>query len=240
MDQPRRHCECGGGWAAKIGNGVLSHLAQDLSRRGVAVYNVEYRRVGTGGGWPTTFTDALYAYRTASTLHRRWPQLSATRMVVAGHSAGAQLAALPAMPSARHLLRLGDAADPYPRAFVSLAGAVNLRREAFAGRSTVIAALGGVPAAVPDRYDTVDPIGRISPFVRTILVHGTADRVVPYALADEFYPDANDRHTRPELIPVVGGSHTSLVNHRSRRAYLDSLTAILSATKSGSMGKTVR
>src|SRR4029078_276349 len=36
----------------------LSHLCQSLTRDGIAVWSLEYRRLGDpGGGWPGTFQD---------------------------------------------------------------------------------------------------------------------------------------------------------------------------------------
>lgn len=218
----------GGGWASKVGRRSLARLAQDLADHGVAVYNVEYRRVGSGGGWPTTFSDALYAYRAALRLHEAWPQIRSGDIVVAGHSAGAQLAALAAMPSARRLAP--DAGDlPLPDAFVSLAGAVNLRMAAKRGRQTVVAALGGTPDQVSDRYDIVDPTGNVDPRVRTILMHGTPDRAVPFALLTAYRSAAAKMHADATLIPMRGVSHVSLVDPRSSHGYLASIPTILSA-----------
>ena len=40
----------GGGWQAKIGAGTFATFARRLAQRGLAVVNVEYRRLGNGGG----------------------------------------------------------------------------------------------------------------------------------------------------------------------------------------------
>ena len=47
----------GGAWHKESGAGSFDHLARDLASRGMAVYNVEYRHIGSGGGWPVTFRD---------------------------------------------------------------------------------------------------------------------------------------------------------------------------------------
>ena len=49
----------GGYWRAKWSRWVLRPMARDLTRRGFAVWNIEYRRMGRrqGGGWPQTFGD---------------------------------------------------------------------------------------------------------------------------------------------------------------------------------------
>ncbi|HEV2087263.1 MAG TPA: hypothetical protein VGR21_03015, partial [Cryptosporangiaceae bacterium] len=47
----------GGFWKALYGYDLGTPLAVDLANRGWAAWNVEYRRVGNGGGWPATLTD---------------------------------------------------------------------------------------------------------------------------------------------------------------------------------------
>src|SRR5690349_20317969 len=47
----------GGGWSAKYGLRQMDALAGDLVSRGWAAYNVEFRRVGGGGGVPHTLDD---------------------------------------------------------------------------------------------------------------------------------------------------------------------------------------
>ena len=44
----------GGFWKAQYGAELGAPLAADLAARGWTAANVEYRRVGGGGGWPTT------------------------------------------------------------------------------------------------------------------------------------------------------------------------------------------
>ena len=39
----------------------LAAAGRATSRRGRAVWNIEYRRLGTGGGWPATFDDVAAA-----------------------------------------------------------------------------------------------------------------------------------------------------------------------------------
>ena len=48
----------GGFWYHAWERDLMDGLALDLARRGIAAWNVEYRRVGAGGGWPVTGLDA--------------------------------------------------------------------------------------------------------------------------------------------------------------------------------------
>ena len=52
----------GGCWRADLpGLELLNPVAADLRGRGFAVWNIEYRRLGRGGGWPDTFDDVARA-----------------------------------------------------------------------------------------------------------------------------------------------------------------------------------
>jgi len=47
----------GGFWLSEYGAELGTPLAVDLARKGWVAWNLEYRRVGNGGGWPATFMD---------------------------------------------------------------------------------------------------------------------------------------------------------------------------------------
>ena len=54
----------GGYWRAKYDLAHAGHLCAALTAKGVATWNLEYRRVGNeGGGWPGTFEDIGNGYR---------------------------------------------------------------------------------------------------------------------------------------------------------------------------------
>jgi hypothetical protein len=47
----------GGCWQAQHSLTMVGQLAEALRQAGLAVWSLEYRRLGNGGGWPTTFLD---------------------------------------------------------------------------------------------------------------------------------------------------------------------------------------
>lgn len=63
----------GGAWQAQLGANLFDPFARDLAARGMAVYNLEYRRVGSGGGWPTTFEDISQALDNVVAIDQRFP-----------------------------------------------------------------------------------------------------------------------------------------------------------------------
>jgi acetyl esterase/lipase len=79
----------GGSWQARHGKIVMRGLVGDLVRRGWAAWNIEYRPLGNGGGWPATFEDVAAAI---DHLRQLDAPLDLTRVCVLGHSAGGHLA----------------------------------------------------------------------------------------------------------------------------------------------------
>jgi acetyl esterase/lipase len=79
----------GGSWRARYGLAVMRCLVGDLVRRGWAAWNIEYRRVGNGGGWPQTFEDTASAVDKLAELDA---PLDLGRVGIVGHSAGGHLA----------------------------------------------------------------------------------------------------------------------------------------------------
>ena len=91
----------GGFWKARYGAEWGAPLAADLAVRGWAAWNLEYRRVGNGGGWPATLADVAAGIDLLAELaaERSRPR----RVVAIGHSAGGHLATWaagrPALPA---------------------------------------------------------------------------------------------------------------------------------------------
>ena len=66
----------------------MDALCADLAERGWAAWNVEYRRLGNGGGVPETLEDVSAAIDFLAEL-----RVDTSRVVTIGHSAGGHLAA---------------------------------------------------------------------------------------------------------------------------------------------------
>ena len=116
----------GGFWRERSKRDLMDDLARDLTDRGYATWNLEYRRVGSsGGGWPETALDVAAGIDHLAALAGTHG-LDLSRVVVLGHSAGGHLALWAA---ARHRLPEGaPGAMPLVRAAaaVSLAGVTDL------------------------------------------------------------------------------------------------------------------
>ncbi|WP_460447797.1 alpha/beta hydrolase, partial [Angustibacter aerolatus] len=81
----------GGYWQPGYDLHLEDRCADDLAAAGWAVWNLDYRAVGRGGGWPGTFTDvATGADELLDVAAEHAPPLD--RVVAVGHSAGGALA----------------------------------------------------------------------------------------------------------------------------------------------------
>src|SRR5688500_11452462 len=83
----------GGCWQSDIADRrIMNWIADDLRRRGVAVWNIDYRGVDRdGGGYPGTFLDAAAAADALRDHSSRYA-LDIANLVAVGHSAGGHLA----------------------------------------------------------------------------------------------------------------------------------------------------
>lgn len=207
----------GGCWRAEYGLEALSQLAQAIADRGVAVWSIEYRRLGEGGGWPETFLDAGAALDHLRALAGKHT-LDLRRVVTAGHSAGGHLAlwlAGRAKLSAHSPLY---APNPLPvYGVISLAGIPDLAAAAAQAicDAAVSELLGGPPAQLADRYADASPAVLTPLGVPHAHIHGREDVIVPLELVEHYAAAAvraGDR-ARLEVLPDAG--HFELVDART-------------------------
>ncbi|UVE97005.1 S9 family peptidase [Dietzia sp. B32] len=202
----------GGAWQDQLGADIFDPLARELASRGMAVYNIEYRRVGSGGGWPVTFRDVADALDHVIEVDRRFPQLTTDDEVVVGHSAGAQLAV---WGGTRHLLEddeVGASPAFRPTRVVSIAGPLDMVYAATHGDDRIVTAIGGTPSQVPSRYAMVDPRQNIAPDVPVIALHGTADTMVAPENSTRYVEAVRRANGRARLDLIDGEDHVSIVS----------------------------
>jgi len=175
----------GGCWQTEIADRrIMNWIADDLKRRGIAVWNIDYRGVDRpGGGYPGTFLDAAAA---ADTLRGQAGEyhLDLSRLVAVGHSAGGHLAlwlaGRPRIPEGSPL----RSADPLPiHEVISLGGLPDLeetaRSENGCGNAVIGRLTGGHFA------DTSVP--RLAPLgLPQVLINGRQDRIIPAAYAEGY------------------------------------------------------
>jgi acetyl esterase/lipase len=222
----------GGFWRATYGYRLGTPLAADLAARGWAAWNLEYRRVGDGGGWPATFEDVAAGIDALAGPGQQAAtgRLDLGRVVAVGHSAGGHLAlwagGRPRLPSG------SIGAEPRIRltGVVSQAGVADLvhAAEHLLGAGAAVALLGGSPAEQPERYRLASPTALVPVGVPVALVHGEDDQVVPIAQSERFAAAAARAGDRVTLTRLSGIGHFELIDPTSTawaacRAHLDRL-----------------
>ncbi len=176
----------GGCWQASIANhSYLNYAAEDLRRRGYAVWNIEYRATDQpGGGYPGTFRDVGAAMDRLA-LEAPHDSISMKKVVVVGHSAGGHLALWAA---ARYKLPDWSPlhwAAPQPAAgVVDIAGIPNLKTDTeTACGPEVLKKLAGPPSkARRDVYADTSPSELLPLGVPQVVIHGAQDSTVPPAV----------------------------------------------------------
>lgn len=204
----------GGCFKAQYANlGELGPIGDTLKSRGVATWNIEYRRLGEpGGGWPDTYLDVGRAIDHLRLLAPQY-DLDLQRVVVVGHSAGGHLAMWAA---ARHRLPTASALrvqNPLAlRGAMVMAGPLDLTTnienyEATCRGSVITSLLGGTPATVPDRYAEASPIRLVPLGIPQVLVWGTREDFVPRPLPDAYAEAARRAGDPVRLLSIPGAGH---------------------------------
>jgi acetyl esterase/lipase len=197
----------GGFWRARYDLAHAGHLCAALTAKGIATWNVEYRRVGNpGGGWPGTFEDVRSAYRFLPELRKRY-SLDASKVVVMGHSAGAQLA----LCLAAH--------DASLKKVLSLAGVVDLQQawELHLSGNAVGELLGGTPSQVTEHYREADPMQlAIDHSTTQWLIHGAADDVIPSNFSRNYAQQKKAKGEDVHYLEISTAGHYDLIDPRSQ------------------------
>ncbi len=213
----------GGSWQKRYGKVFTRGLAGDLRRRGWAVWNIEYRRFGAGGGWPNTFADVAAAIDQLAALDDR--RLDLDRVSIIGHSAGGHLAlwaaARPNLPAGAPGA-LDGPPRVRPRRVISLAGVADLADAYRRWHGGVVRDLmGGSPEEVPERYAAGDPMRLLPLEMPVLIVHGVRDETVSIELSRGYAEAARAAGGEAELVEIAG--------EYGHRAHLDPRSAAWAA-----------
>ena len=208
----------GGFWRVPYGRDQMSSIAADLCRRGFAVWNIEYRRLGeTGVGWPEIASDVLASLEFLREVSGPERRLDLDHVALVGHSAGGQLAL--ACTSRRAQIDVPPAPNARfsPAAVVSLAGVTDLE-QAFAsdlGNGSTRALLGGSPDECPERYAAASPV-RLLPHGSTqLLIHGANDEDVPVSQSRAYARAAVAAGDDVAYVELPGADHFAFLDPES-------------------------
>lgn len=161
-------------------------VAEALTNKGIATWNIEYRRLGDiGAGWPGTFEDVSAGVDYLAVLAKSYP-LDLSNVTLLGHSAGAHLAAWAASRS-----KLDKKWQPKisPVSLVMIDGPATLAPfvgvDAQAcGKPVIVPLMGGTPAEKAEAYNAASPASHLPLGMKQLLVLGTFTPFMePYAEA---------------------------------------------------------
>lgn len=209
----------GGFWRTPYDYTLMTGLANDLASRGIAAWNIEYRRIGdVGGGWPNTLLDVA---RAASFL-RTLPEVDIRRIVTIGHSAGGHLALwLAGYPRIATIHLRASALFDVPA--IPLAGAISLAGvndlelswRLNLGHGAASELLKGGFNTVPERYAVASPAALLPLDVPQVMIHGSVDDRVPLQVSQAYTAAAQAAGDQAQLIELPGVDHFALIDPTS-------------------------
>ena len=201
----------GGFWRTAYDRHLMDDLCRDLAGAGWAAWNLEYRRLGAGGGWPATFDDVAAAVASLQGLSL----LRSRPVVTIGHSAGGHLALWAAAQDVGVTHAVSQAG------VVDLAEAIRLKLSRDVAREL----LGDDPDG--ERLRRASPAELLPLGVPQLLVHGARDDIVPAAMSEVYAARARELGDPAEAVILPCGHFEHIDPHsqawRTVRNWLDAL-----------------
>jgi acetyl esterase/lipase len=201
----------GGFWRMPHGMEQMEAIACDLASRGFAVWNLEYSRIGAAtGGWPGTFDDVIAGIEHLARIVSDGVDLDLERVIVSGHSAGGHLALWSAAHQLERKVRISAVVGQAPLADLVRAYELGV------GDGAVSELLGGPPAECSERYQAASPIALTPIGVPQLLIHGTADKVVPIEISRRYASVAQSAGDKVDLLELQDLGHMNFLDPTSR------------------------
>jgi acetyl esterase/lipase len=186
----------GGFWKAAYDASLGRPLAASLAAEGWTAWNLEYRRVGNGGGLPHTLDDVAAGIDALADVDG----LETSKVITLGHSAGGHLATWAA--SRGRFDRWQPQRVPVT-GVISQAGVLDLRtaHDLGLGDGAVEAFLGHPPGPADDQGD---PLRQVPLDVPVRCVHGRGDTTVPISQSTSYVNAATAAGADAALVEVDG------------------------------------
>lgn len=197
----------GGFWRMPYDREQLTSISVDFAKKGFAVWNIEYRRMGAdGGGWHGTLDDAIASINHLVLLKEKYNPLDLSKIIIAGHSAGGHLA-----------IWCAKQVEIKPYVVVGLAPIIDLEKAfiAEAGNNAVSALLKGSPSEHPERYALNSPIRMLPIGVRQLIIHGNRDEYLSVEWSRNYVTSSRNAGDNIDYIEIVDGEHMDYLDPNS-------------------------
>jgi acetyl esterase/lipase len=201
----------------------MNHAADDLRKRGIAVWNIDYRVIEKDGtGYPQIFDDNWAAIH-ALTIQGRDHALDVNRVVTVGHSAGGHLALWYAAKRKRWSPPAHVRMIPPPefRAVVSLGGLPDLELAekppgSGCGTEVIGQLIGrGQPGRGDPFADTSVPrMGALG--LPQVLINGLNDRIIPNHFPEDYARKMRAQGDDVRVRMIENTGHIELIAPESR------------------------
>lgn len=195
--------------------GEVRHVSRALAGAGHVVVDVRYR-LAPANVFPASVADVKCLL---GRLRERAAEfaIDPRRGALLGRSAGGQVALVAAYSAGDPRLPPACTVDDAPvSAVVSIYGPTDLawgyanpvRPDVVQGPHVLELYLGGPPSAVPDAYRLASPIAWVDrPLPRTLLIHGTGDRLVSVENAERLARALRDAGRPVEVLEIPLADH---------------------------------
>ena len=205
----------GGCWSSPYTYKLQTPLSKELARRGYAVWNIQFRRLGNGGGWPETFRDVAAASDHVKRLVSDYGyKLDLDRVTAIGHSSGGHLALW--ISSSRRLHPESVLYRPNP---IFIRGVVPIAPVADLESPVCISSTAGLIDSnelndedLLNRLQETSPIDMLPSGVATIIISGELDVIAPPAITQSYVDAALNAGDLSEHIILNGADHFDVIN----------------------------
>lgn len=202
----------GGGYREIYDLRPLGTVVAALAAAGFAVWNIEYRRYGNGGEYPTMFLDvgaaADYLPQIAES-----HQLDLGRVMTIGHSAGGHLALW--LAGRRNIEVESPLCVDHPlpiHGVLALAPLADVKggAESELSSEALLAVMGGKPSEAPDAYRNGCPSALLPLGIPQVILVGSEDQSM-LANAERYVEAAAAAGDDAQLKALEGAGHFEIV-----------------------------
>lgn len=199
----------GGGWTGGVKSSVWRQCVY-LAEQGFVAASVQYR-LAPAYRFPAALNDAQAAIiwlRSRATDY----SIDATRVAIGGASSGGHLAELVGTNAWSGSDWSGAPANARVQAVVALSPVSKLSDQMTVGvQANIAKLLGATFVENPGAWDAASPLTHVSKRAAPFLIlHGNADKVVPYDQSVAMLHRLQEAGVRAELFTAEGGDHPAL------------------------------